>query len=166
MRAVARGGKRMRAHRITVLALLACTALVPSAASRADAVKSWSAVPADRYEVLGTFNDAAFLDKDTGLVWARTVTTDQEMSSASAATYCKQLFVGNKGGWRLPQFEEISSLLEFNGTSIVTNAPFIDYQPDQFYVYPSGFINTVNGSVVVVPFTERDIMCVRGGTNN
>lgn len=156
----------MRNVRIAAVGFVACVALGQSAASRADAVKSWSAVPSDRYEVLGTFNDAAFLDKDTGLVWARNVTTDQEMSSASAATYCKQLFVGNKGGWRLPQFEEISSLLEFNGTSIVTNAPFIDYQPDQYYVYPSGFINTVNGTVVIVPSSERDIICVRGGTNN
>lgn len=156
----------MRARRIDAVCLLVCVALGHGATSRADAIKSWSAVPADRYELLGTFNDAAFLDKDTGLVWARNVTTDQEMSSASAATYCKQLFVGNKGGWRLPQFEEISSLLEFNGTSVVTYAPFIDYQPDQFYVYPSGFINTVNGAVVVVPYTERDILCVRGGTND
>jgi hypothetical protein len=157
----------MSAGRIAVLCVVAgWIVLGTSSVGSADAVKSWSAVPSDRYESLSGFNNQAFLDKDTGLVWQKFITTDQELSSASAVNYCRQLFVGNKGGWRLPQFEEIHSLLEYNGVSVVINGPFIGYQPDYYYIYPSGFINTVNGTFTNSPSTERDIMCVRGGTNN
>jgi hypothetical protein len=86
------------------------------------------------------------------------------MSSTAAAQYCAQRFVGGKGGWRLPKFEEIHSLLEDSGSGIVTAAPFTNYQCDNFYYFGGGYINTC-APTFTAPSTENDIMCVRGGTN-
>jgi hypothetical protein len=134
-------------------------------ASRADAVKSWSAVPSDRYESLSGFNDEAFLDKDTGLVWRKSIDFNYEGSSADAARSCAETFVGGKGGWRLPKFEEIHSLLESSGGVVVTTAPFTNYECNGFYYFGGGWINTCTGTVTSPDIGQDDILCVRGGTN-
>jgi hypothetical protein len=53
----------------------------------------------------------AVLDKETGLVWARTPSTDPWGWSDAHYT-CNQLRAGNRLGWRLPALQELGSLLE------------------------------------------------------
>jgi hypothetical protein len=121
-------GRRSRRSVAIACVVVASIGIGASRVSRADAVKSWSAVAGNRYKLLSGFNDEAFLDKDTGLVWDKLINVDQEISPTAASNYCLQRFVGGKGGWRLPKFEEIHSLLEFNGVAVFTTAPFQNYK--------------------------------------
>ena len=73
-----------------------------------------------RYVQLSNFNNVAYLDRNTGLVW--TVPDDTFLSpqytethSANqvvAADSCATSIFGGQGGWRLPSISELSSLVE------------------------------------------------------
>jgi len=72
-----------------------------------------------RYVVLTNFDSNAVLDRETGLVWQRTPSGAEDMTWASASALCLGIQTGNRGGWRLPTVNELSSLLD---TSITTTA--------------------------------------------
>ena len=68
----------------------------------------------------------AVLDKETGLVWERTL--DQAHHSWSdAVEFCYSRLVGGRAGWRLPKVEELMTLLDPSQSSpaLPSGHPFL-----------------------------------------
>jgi len=66
---------------------------------------------AQRFVVLPAFNDAAVLDKNTGLVWEQA--PEALIQDWSTATFnCLNKNVGGTRGWRLPSIPELASLID------------------------------------------------------
>ena len=74
-----------------------------------------------RFKILAEFNTDAVLDRETGLVWERKPST-QNMAWSNARLFCAQKAVGGRGGWRLPSFSELASLVD---PSVTSNFPRI-----------------------------------------
>lgn len=77
-------------------------------------LKSWSNIIPNanrRFIVLGDFNNAAVLDRETGLVWEQSPSTT-EHPWVAALVICADKTVGGRKGWRLPSFAELASLVD------------------------------------------------------
>jgi hypothetical protein len=76
----------------------------------------------------------AVLDKETGLVWERSPSTDR-MALQSAVLYSTTRVVAGRKGWRLPALEELLSLVDPSVTNPTLPAgnPFVNIQLDYFY---------------------------------
>jgi hypothetical protein len=90
-----------------------------------------------RFKVLNEFNTDAVLDKETGLVWERKP-NKEAVPWPNARLMCAQKAVGGRGGWRLPTFNELSSLIDpavMDPTLVRVPAghPFIDVQPAGYW---------------------------------
>jgi hypothetical protein len=64
-----------------------------------------------RFKLLSDFKDKAVLDRETGLVWERQP-SNQTFAWPNARLHCAQKAVGERGGWRLPAFNELASLVD------------------------------------------------------
>jgi hypothetical protein len=75
------------------------------------AMPSWDQTlpSATRFIVLSNFSSAAVLDRNTGLVWERSPSTDST-TWPLARISCVNKTVGGQRGWRLPSAVEIMSL--------------------------------------------------------
>jgi len=88
------------------------------------ATPSWDLTLPTRYIQLSNFNNAAYLDRNTGLVWSvpddinlpPRWRTDHMVSQEDAAYICTTSLYGGQGGWRLPSISELSSLIEVEDT--------------------------------------------------
>ncbi len=69
----------------------------------------------------------AVLDRETGLVWQRSVANDPA-DWPTSRRYCANLTLADRMGWRLPSTAEISSLVVPNGDSagLPTSHPFLN----------------------------------------
>jgi hypothetical protein len=71
---------------------------------------------ATRFVLLSEFNDEAFLDRETGLVWDRHGTFNYpgsfpEAAWVGAVRVCYSKTIGTRQGWRPATIEELSSLI-------------------------------------------------------
>jgi hypothetical protein len=131
---------------------------------------------ASRFTILSAFGDAAVRDDETGLVWEKTLETN-EVSWADARAACADKDVGGRKGWRLPSIFELASLMDLSmrtGPTLPLDHPFTNVQMD---VYWSA--TTVTGSpnsAWLVFFDTGKVLngfktitfhawCVRGGMN-
>ena len=80
--------------------------------------------------------DAAVLDKETGLVWAK----DANIASGTATwqdaiNYCRTLNIGGRIGWRLPTVEELSSLVDASefDPALPAGHPFENVQSNAYW---------------------------------
>src|SRR5207245_7287955 len=68
---------------------------------------------AQRFVVLAAFNNAAVLDKNTGLVWEKSPATPAGEGTWGGGTRtCLRKTTGGQQGWRLPAIPELASLLD------------------------------------------------------
>ena len=173
------------------LGLLAGVALTVGPAQAVDAVGPYYAEPAwdrkmpsaNRFVVLTDWNSEAVLDKETGLVWERTLSSRtfiwNDNASSSAREHCvDNIRTGNRKGWRLPSIDELASLLNpsFNGRGpkLPLGHPFLAVQATSHWSATTDVGNptlawSVNFSNGVVGSTDKTldlpIWCVRGGNN-
>lgn len=85
---------------------------------------------ASRFTVLSGFGDAAVRDDETGLVWEKTLETN-ELSWSDARTACADKDVGGRKGWRLPSISELATLLDPSVRTVPTlplGHPFTNVQ--------------------------------------
>jgi hypothetical protein len=91
------------------------------------AVPSWDQTlpTATRFIILSNMNGEAVLDRETGLVWERSVSFFQ-VPLLTAKLGCFSLTVGGRRGWRLPRLDELMTLFDGNGPSValVSGHPF------------------------------------------
>jgi hypothetical protein len=90
-----------------------------------------------RFKLLNEFNTEAVLDKETGLVWERSP-SKKAVAWPNARLICAQKAVGGRGGWRLPAFNELASLVDPAVTDpsvprLTAGHPFLDVQPAAYW---------------------------------
>jgi hypothetical protein len=106
--------------------------------------------------------DDLVLDKKTGLVWARMANLAGEMLTwEDGITYCKNLTLGNRKGWRLPTQKELSRLIDpsQSGPALPKGHPFIivkyTYWTSTTHEDVSDFVYYVDiGEGVMAAFTK------------
>ena len=79
----------------------------------------------------GDFSDDMVLDKETGLIWARDANLPgEEKLWEEAVSFCRNLVLGNRKGWRLATVEELGSLVDPSNSwpSLPSGHPFINVQ--------------------------------------
>lgn len=128
-----------------------------------------------RFTVLNDFGGAAVRDGETGLVWEKSLETN-EMSWTDARLACVDKDVGGRKGWRLPSIAELSSLLDPSIKTLPTlplDHPFVNVQD----VYWSATTVTDNAKNAWLVFFDTGkvlygiktitfhVWCVRGGVN-
>ncbi len=70
-------------------------------------------------------NNGTVTDNATGLIWQKCLAGQSSNCSGSgnnfkwseAISYCNGLSLGNKSGWRLPNINELTSLLDYSSTA-------------------------------------------------
>jgi len=98
---------------------------------------SWDTIyPAkERFLVLTQFNNEAVLDRETGLVWQRSPIVGTETWALALAS-CREQIIGDRKGWRLPSYEEMSTLVEpkRSNPDLPADNPFENFTPtDSFW---------------------------------
>ena len=118
-------------------------------------------------------DDAAVLDKETGLVWEKSPdTTARAWATAILYAYTKN--VGGRKGWRLPTVEELASLVDPTqmNPALPSGHPFINVQSDVYWSSTTSVSDTSYAWYVL--FDDGDVngndkshyayvWCVRGG---
>jgi len=147
---------------------------------------------ATRFVVLSNFDSAAVLDRETGLVWERSPSTDDfpagpavgVFGGLTAQEHCMGLELGHRMGWRVPAAAELASLIDKSQAPIGLPAghPFMNVQGLDAGGFPllywtsTQYRNTVAEAFRTVifgaPFTgigtasaahPSNVWCVRGG---
>jgi hypothetical protein len=176
---------------LLALGLLAGAALAANPAQAVDAVGPYYALPAwdrkiapvNRFVVLTDWNSEAVLDKETGLVWEKSPSTD--LSPLLFARFqCEEFRTTSaRIGWRLPSMDELASLIDPSvaspGPTLPPGHPFLnvlggtgahDYywsatlsaeDPARAWVvsFGSGGVTTFNRA------NSYQVWCVRGGNS-
>lgn len=129
----------------------------------------------DRFIVLGSFNNEAVLDKETGLVWEQSPdTTPGDWFMAQSR--CNNRNVGNRKGWRLATIQELASLIDPSvgppGPTLPDGHPFSNVQAGDYwsattFASDTSFAWNVDlGEASLESNTKssnRRVWCVRGG---
>lgn len=141
------------------------------------ATPSWDqTLPSNtRFIVLSNFNSEAVLDRDTGLVWQRNITSSADWGNAAISCFNK--VTGGRFGWRLPSVDELSSLLDptHSNPALPSGNPFQFQTNTTVWAANSSqaltdFAWVVNFGFASVSLTEKNTLplpstwCVRGGS--
>jgi hypothetical protein len=120
-------------------------------------VSTWDKkINAGRFKVLRNFNDEAVLDKETGLVWERQPSS-RAVPWTNARLVCAQKGVGGRGGWRLPSFYELASLVDPTvrlNPQLPAGHPFLEVQASNYWTESQvadepGFVLVVNFQFII-----------------
>jgi Protein of unknown function (DUF1566) len=68
-------------------------------------------VTCPRFVVLSNMNSDAVLDRETGLVWEKSL-SEIKLSFGGAVRTCEITVIGNRQGWRLPTVVEMRTLMD------------------------------------------------------
>jgi hypothetical protein len=129
----------------------------------------------ERFAVLSDFNNAAVLDKETGLVWEKSPSSTLR-DWTGAMEYCYSLELGGRQGWHLPTIEQLASLTDTSITSFPSlpiGHPFTNLQDDlphwtanthSYYPYEAFFYYVGDGYIDHISLgNDIYVWCVRGG---
>jgi hypothetical protein len=159
-----------------LIAMAMLILFVPTAAMAAggSGFPTWSQhFTKGRFTVLPLFGSAAVFDKETGLVWEKSPSTNT-FTWFNALTQCYTLGVGGRRGWRLPTIEELASLVDTSQPAPMLPAgnPFTGVEEADYWSATTDASNAADAWVV--PFNNGDVgrgakdsdrlvWCVRGG---
>jgi len=128
-----------------------------------------------RFKVLDDYDNAAVLDKETGLVWEQSPDTNTR-TWFNALSHCYTRLVGGRKGWRLPTIEELASLVDPTQVSPALPAghPFTNVVEVSFWSATTLADNPSRAwlQILVFGFLTDDfktisdsyrVWCVRGG---
>ena len=170
--------------RFIVVGALALTSTLAPAQTVAPgpyyATPSWGQkLPAStRFIVLSNWASEAVLDRETGLVWEKTVEI-AAVTWISAQSVCAQKMLGGRRAWRLPSLQELLSLVDGDATrssqGLPTGHPFTGLPSDFYWTATTDIRNTANAWAVLfgngtgfqfsAPKTNGQYFwCVRGGS--
>lgn len=142
---------------------------------------------ATRFIVLSNWSSAAVLDRETGLVWEKSPSTNtfnwtvdlNNSNDEPAQAHCNRLTVGNRKGWRLPTVQELTSLLDGDPTNtssprLPPGHPFTNVSGTYLSANPSkdlaGEVWCVVSTDGVVGWCSQTyplkVWCVRGGLDS
>jgi hypothetical protein len=140
------------------------------------ATPSWDqTLPASaRFIVLSNMKSEAVLDRETGLVWQRSPSTNDEIWRVSLQR-CSTLIIADRRAWRLPRLEELASLLDLSRTqpALPAGHPFLNVQNSTYWTANSNIENSTYA--IGVSFYDSNLSefnnkgdrnfywCVRGG---
>jgi hypothetical protein len=107
----------------------------------ADPLASWDTIinGPGRFRVLGVFNNAAVLDRETGLVWERSPeAVTRDWLGAHRVCVDKAVGIASRKGWRVPTLQELASLVDptqdrGNGPALPVGHPFTNVRPDFYW---------------------------------
>lgn len=108
----------------------ALSVVLLASAGEAGNLRSWDQKLASgqRFVVLDAFEDEAVLDRESQLVWQRTPFS-WTVSWRDAVYYCANTTAGGRKGWRLPEIDELGSLIDpsapAGGPTLPANHPFL-----------------------------------------
>jgi hypothetical protein len=104
------------------------------------AVPSWSQTLPDatRFILLANFGNKAFLDRNTGLVWATDPLAWEGSLNEADAFACQNAAFGGQWGWRLPAFHELLTLFKPFEDSPDTYSLYGTQMKPSFIHYPPG----------------------------
>ena len=127
---------------LSVTLLASATLAVLALPVAADPLTTWDTVinGPGRFRVLTGFNNAAVLDRETGLVWERSPDTNTR-DWIGAHRFCndRAVGIGNRKGWRVPTLQELASLVDPTQDKVATlpalpaGHPFTHVQPDFYW---------------------------------
>jgi hypothetical protein len=132
---------------------------------------------ASRFQLV--LDDAAVLDRETGLVWEKRpcrMSLNPDFCKAfwqTALDYCYEKNVGGRKGWRLPTIEELASLIDMagGGHKLPDGHPFIGVYASAYWSVTSRtghefarIVRFDTGSVINYDKESKQYWwCVRGG---
>jgi hypothetical protein len=143
---------------------------------------SWNKkLPAsERFEILAEFNNEAVLDKETGLVWEKSPSTNGQ-SFAWAERTCYDRRIGERKGWHVPTIEQLASLVagmyESTSPHIPAGHPFENVQENYYWSSTTVSESSLPNYAWVVDFSNGTVhywlktgiiyaWCVRGGQSH
>ena len=154
--------------------VLFAVVLAVAASTRAQNLKSWDNQidGSSRWKILSDFDDAAVLDKETGLVWEKDPISQQPVF-ANANFLCYARSIGGRRGWRLPMIFELMTLVDPSQTNpgLPPGHPFPNLTGTEFWSATTVEDNTANAWAVNFSFgtvtqaaktTVKRMLCVRG----
>jgi hypothetical protein len=135
---------------------------------------------ATRFVVLSNMNSEAVLDRETGLVWQRSLPTNAiTVPFVQAVGTCIEANIGGRFGWRLPTIHELRSLIDPTSKNLPVGHPFLNVITSSFSRYWSATTFPIfNESAYAQGFSDfhssvglarkadgfNYVWCVRGGT--
>jgi len=134
---------------------------------RAHAVDHRELPPAQRWGLV--YGGQAVLDRETGLVWKRTVVSVPSGAAwVGALEACRNDRTGGRGGWRLPSAEEFLSLHPIDPLAPFTNVTRKDDAGNPFVYWTSSHVEfSSNQDAFSVSIkTNGALNLQRGGVSN
>ena len=133
-----------------------------------------------RFVVLANMSSAAVLDRETGLVWERSPSTELVTWRAGQVRCNEFVTIGNRLGWRLPTLQELASLIDpsQNSPALPPGHPFLGVQIADYYFTATADSRNTDNKYIVSFSGDGDlangqagnqlelkfVWCVRGGS--
>lgn len=126
------------------------------------------ALPSGRFVLAGSAGDETVADAISGLIWTKNYSTGRNWQQALA--YCEALEMAGANDWRLPNREELASLIDYSTSGPATRFP--DCPSVAFWTSTSSLY--LQSNAIYVDFSSADLYyhpkssshlarCVRGG---
>jgi len=115
---------------------------------------------AERFELV--MGGDAVLDKETGLVWAKDANMDGSKEWQDAINFCANLSISDRKGWRLPEREELASLLDMSvsgSPKLPDGHPFTNVQSYFYYWCSTPYASNTAGWAWVVSMDNGYVGC-------